>query len=97
MAKEIKWSRASIEDRFSIYNFWLDHNKSETYSQQLEILFNNAAKLIAEYPAIGTQTDIPNLRVKVVRNYKLFYLNLEDTIQIVRVWDSRQNPNDLKL
>ena len=97
MAKKIEWTQTSIEDRFRIYNFWIDNNRSDSYSEKLEILFNEAAKLISEFPEIGTETDYPDLRVKVVRSYKIFYISEVDKILIIRVWDSRQNPSDLKL
>ncbi len=96
MAKKIEWTLTSIQDRFRIYHFWIDNNKSDAYSNRLEILFNEAAKLISEFPEIGTETDYPDLRVKVVKNYKLFYINQIDKIQIIRVWDSRQDPSDLE-
>ena len=96
MAKKIEWTQTSIQDRFTIYHFWIDNNKSDSYSKKLEILFNEAAKLISEFPEIGTETDYPNLRVKVIKSYKLFYINEVDKIQIVRLWDSRQNPSDLE-
>jgi len=96
MAKKIEWTQTSIQDRFSIYNFWIENNKSDTYSKKLEILFNAAAKLISEFPEIGKATDYPDLRVKVVQSYKIFYINKVDRVQIIRVWDSRQNPSDLE-
>ena len=97
MAKKIAWTQTSIQDRIQIYQFWTQQNKSNLYSEKLDRLFKEAAKLLSAFPEIGTQTDFPDLRVKVIRNYKLFYLNLEDSIQIIRIWDTRQNPEDLKL
>ncbi len=97
MAKKIEWTYTSIEDRFRIYHFWVEHNKSDSFSKKLETLFNEAARLMAEFPEIGTETDYPGIRVKVVKSYKLFYRIAEDKIQIIRDWDSRQNPSDLLL
>ena len=77
--------------------FWIQKNKTDTYSKKLEIVFNEAAKLISEFPQIGTETDFPDLRVKVIKSYKLFYISKEDTIQVIRVWDTRQNPESLEL
>ena len=96
MVKKIEWTQTSIQDRSRIYNFWIDNNKSDSYSKKLEILFSEAAKLISEFPEIGIETDYPNLRVKIIKSYKLFYINEVDKIQIIRVWDSRQNPADLE-
>lgn len=97
MAKKIVWSHTSIRDRFNIYEFWLNKTKSDLYSEKLEKLFTEAVKLLAEFPEIGTQTDFANVRVKVVRDYKVFYVNLNDSIHIIRVWGTKQNPADLEL
>jgi plasmid stabilization system protein ParE len=95
MAKKIIWSNKSLLDRYSIYRFWLHHNQSDTFSNKLEKLFNETVNLIAKYPDIGTKTDYANVRVKVLRNYKIFYRVISDSIEII--WDSRQNPDDLKI
>jgi hypothetical protein len=50
MAKKVEWTPSSIQDRFAIYQFWVEHNKSELFSEKLEILFKEASKLIAEFP-----------------------------------------------
>ncbi len=97
MAKEIVWTQTSIQDRYKIYEFWLIKNKSDLYSEKLEKLFTEAANLLAEFPEIGTQTDFSEVRVKVVRDYKLFYISLTNSIQIIRIWGARQNPEDLEL
>ncbi|WP_331971352.1 type II toxin-antitoxin system RelE/ParE family toxin [Ohtaekwangia sp.] len=97
MAKEIVWTESSIKDRFRIYKFWLQHNKSDTFSEKLEKLFNESARLLALFPEMGTPTDIADVRVKVIRSYKIFYQVRIDSIEIIRVWDSRQNPEDLSL
>lgn len=97
MAKKIEWTQTSIEDRFKIYQFWLQKNQSSLYSEKLEKIFKESAKLISEFPEIGSSTDYPDLRVKVIRNYKLFYLNRKEEIKVIRVWDTRQSPEDLKL
>lgn len=97
MAKKIVWTQTAIRDRFKIYQYWIYKNKSDLYSEKLERLFNEGANLLSEFPEIGTQTDFQDIRVKVIRNYKLFYLNQHDSIQIIRVWDTRQNPDNLEL
>lgn len=96
MAKKIIWSESAVTDRFKIYSFWLDHNRSNFYSEKLERLFNKSVKLITLYPEIGTQTDFAEVQVKIIRNYKLFYRNNSEAIEVIRVWDTRQNPDNLK-
>ena len=97
MAKQIEWTQTAVQDRFKIYHFWIENNKSDSYSKKLDLLFNEAAKLISEFPDVGVETDHANLRVKVIKSYKLFYLNQNDKIQIIRIWDSRQNPENLEI
>lgn len=97
MAKKIVWTQTAIQDRIRIYQYWIEKNKSNLFSEKLERLFNESVILLSEFPEIGTQTDFQDVRVKVIRNYKLFYQFTSDSIQIIRVWDSRQNPDNLKL
>ena len=97
MAKKIVWTLTAIQDRINIYQYWVEKNKSNLFSEKLERLFNESAILLSEFPEIGTPTDLQDVRVKVIRNYKLFYQFTSDSIQIIRVWDSRQNPNNLQL
>jgi toxin YoeB len=97
MAKKIVWTLTAIQDRFKIYQYWIEKNKSNLFSERLEKLFNESAVLLSEFPEIGTQTEFQDVRVKVIRNYKLFYQFNSDSIQIIRVWDSRQDPDNLQL
>ena len=97
MAKKIEWTEASLRDRVDIYRYWLERNKSDSYSEKLELLFDEAAELIAQFPEAGRETDFPNLRIKVIKHFKVYYLDLEETIQIIRVWDARRNPDSLRL
>jgi plasmid stabilization system protein ParE len=97
MAKEIVWAETAVRDRLRIYQFWLSHNQSPIYSDKLEKLFNESAKLIAEFPEIGINTDYKNIRVKIVGNHKLFYKPWMDKIEIIRVWDTRQNPSGMDM
>lgn len=97
MAKEIVWTESSVRDRLEIFTFWLVHNKSAIYSNKLEELFNESVKLLAEFPHMGAVTDFKDLRVKIVRNYKIFYRDTPGRIEIIRVWDTRQDPKGFKL
>ena len=97
MVKEIIWTETSLRDRIGIFEFWLKHNNSPSYSEKLETLFKESAKLLAQFPQIGTATDYTGVRVKVIRNYNIFYRDTPTTVEVIRVWDTRQNPQDLEL
>jgi len=36
MAKKIKWTSRAIVDRTDIYQYWIERNLSNTYSEKLE-------------------------------------------------------------
>lgn len=84
-----------MQDRYNIYNYWFYHNKSISYSEKLEFIFNKTAVLISEFTELGTRTDYPDIRVTIVRQFKIFYRINQERIEIVRVWDTRQNPEAL--
>ncbi len=93
MAKEVKWTNRAIFDRTNIYKYWLERNKSSSYPEKLEELFEKSAQIIAKFPRIGKPTNYRNVFAKVVRDYKIFYRVGSDEIQLLRIWDTRQHPN----
>lgn len=97
MAKEIVWTRKSIEDRRKVYLYWAKRNKSDVYSKKLEALFNESARVVAEFPEIGLTTEFEDVKVKIIREFMMFYLLKDEKIVVLRIWDTRQNPKKLKL
>ncbi|HEY5824760.1 MAG TPA: type II toxin-antitoxin system RelE/ParE family toxin [Cyclobacteriaceae bacterium] len=97
MAKKIVWTETAIKDRYRIYLFWEQNNFSNTYSKKLERIFQESAILISTYPEIGRPTDLPGIRIKVIRGYAIFYKSAQDSVEILRIWDTRQDPNELKI
>jgi len=95
MAKQIIWSYKAQSDRKEILQYWIKRNQSKTYSQKLHLLFQEAVKLIAQHPNIGAPTEFGQVRSKVVRDYQIFYEQIEDSIHILTIWDTRQNPEKL--
>jgi toxin YoeB len=50
---------------------------------------------VARYPKIGKETDKAHVRVKVVRDYLIIYEEAPSQIEILTIWDSRQDPDQL--
>jgi plasmid stabilization system protein ParE len=96
MAKQIIWSLRAQNDRKDILKFWREKNKSNTYSKKLDQRFREAISIIKDYPQIGKQTDDSNARVKIITDYLLIYEEIENSIIILTIWDSRQDPQNLK-
>lgn len=95
MAKQIIWSLRAQNDRKDILKFWREKNKSNTYSKKLDQRFREAISIIKDYPQIGKQTDDSNARV-IITDYLLIYEEIENSIIILTIWDSRQDPQNLK-
>jgi toxin YoeB len=92
MAKRIIWTEAAHADRKEILLYWKKHNASNAYSRKLNELFKRAILLISTHPEIGRKTDIENVRIKLVRDYLLFYEETEKYIFILAIWDNRRDP-----
>ena len=96
MVKRIIWSKRAQSDRRDIFEYWNQRNKSKHYSRKLNRLFKEAVRLISHYPDIGKPTDDKTARIKIVRDYLIIYEVQEETLFILTIWDSRQNPERLK-
>ncbi|MFY1046648.1 type II toxin-antitoxin system RelE/ParE family toxin [Chryseobacterium sp. GP-SGM7] len=92
MAKRLIWSSTAKIIRKEILQFWITHNKSAKYSKILNAEFNKNAKQIAELPSIGIEISDSIYRGKLVKDYYLLYAIKEEIIEILFIWDTRQNP-----
>lgn len=95
MAKQITWTYRAQQDRLEILHYWRLRNQSNTYCIKLNLLFKKAISLIAVHPHIGRRTTIENVRVKLVRDYLIFYEEKDDQIFILSIWDNRRNPEEI--
>ena len=95
--REIIWSKQSIEDRIQILDFWYNKNKSIDYSLKLDLLFIKSAEKIKAHPFSFKKLLNTNYRIKIIRNYHLIFEIIDETIFIITIWDSRQDPNKIYL
>ena len=97
MAGRIIWtSRATIELN-EILLYWIERTKSKRYSRKLNRMFHEGAIYLSKNPETGRPTDFPNIRLRLIRDYYLFYQIGEHDIRIITIWDSRRNPDKFKL
>ena len=94
MVRRVIWTNRALKDRYQILSYWINNNKSNSYSKKLDDIFIETLSFLCEYPFLGKRTKRLNVRVKIVKNYFLVYQIEKKEIIVLRVWDSRQNPQN---
>lgn len=97
MAKKITWTQKAQDERKEILEYWKNRNKSTIFSIKLNKLIIETLHKIALQPNTGKNTDIINVKVKIIRDYLLFYEVTEYEIIILCIWDGRRYPGKLKV
>ena len=98
MAKrKIIWSNRAKIKRYEILKYYIDRNKSYTFSRKLNSRINKELKLLLTYPNLGIKTNIEGVRGLIIENFILFYELDKKVIIVHYIWDSRQNPETLKI
>ena len=99
MAKrKINWTEKANLERKEILQYWITRNKSKRYSIKLNKLFVETIKKTAENPLIGRKTDFnENIRVKIVRDYLLFYKFDDKQLKVLSIWDGNRDDNKLEV
>lgn len=92
--RKINWSLNALTKKKSIFNFWNNRNKSILYSTKLELLFLETLERIAIEPDASIATNSENIRAVLVRDYYLIFEINKYTINVLDVWDTRQNPQN---
>jgi len=97
MAKRnVTWSltaKQTLKDILNYYNEIIGNNK---YSNTLNKYFKRMISHIKSNNFIGRATEDKNLRALVYKHYEMLYRLSNNEIEIVIIWDSRRNPEDLK-
>jgi toxin YoeB len=97
VAKRIKWSTHAVADRISILDYWYQRIGYKKYSKKLDQSLKEIIKKLADFPKLGRQLDKREERFFVKDSYQIFYIETKDSIELLHIWDSRRNPDDLNL
>jgi toxin YoeB len=94
MAKrKIVWSNNAKKRLYGILEFYIERNKSKSYSIKLYKLLNKEVKLILKYPDLGLKTSEESVRGLIIDTYIIYYEVTDDKIIIHTIWDCRQDPD----
>src|SRR5437016_5329886 len=94
--KKIVWTLRARRDRLLILEYWTERNQSPAYSEKLLKLFHSSAEMLTNNPFIGRTTTKKDIRIKVIRDYLMFYRISKDSIYILFIWGGRRDWRKLK-
>ena len=97
MARRIVWSKKAETVFIKILEYYNHRNESNVYSRKLNSEIKKHLELLSNHPWIGLKTENKNTRVLIKHHFKIFYRIEPETIVILLIWDSRQNPENLNL
>jgi plasmid stabilization system protein ParE len=89
--RKIIWTVVANQELQEILSYWIIRNHSNRYSIHLKNLIMETLDLLREYPEMGRNTNQVNVRVKIIRDYLLFYQFDDFTLTILSIWDARRN------
>lgn len=95
--RKLIWSKNAKIKLFEILEYYNSRNKSKAYSKKLYLKIIKEVDFLTKYTDIGIKTDLENVRGLIVENYIIFYEINKTNIVIYTLWDTRQNPNDIKI
>ncbi len=91
---KINWSREARLDLIDILEYYLNRNKSATYSKKLNAKINRSVNLLSKNPLLGTRTNFDTVRALVTGDYQIIYEIFDQMILIIMLWDCRRDPGD---
>jgi len=96
VAKEIVWTSQAKVQFLSILKYWENRNKSIAYPKKLNTLISTAISVLAEFSIPRRKTEYPDIFVKIIRDYKIFFKEDSESIFVIAIWDTRQDDKLLR-
>ncbi|MBI5217212.1 MAG: type II toxin-antitoxin system RelE/ParE family toxin [Ignavibacteriae bacterium] len=97
MARKVIWSSNALDDRLNILEYWSTRLGNKLYSQKLDKEFIALCRFLSQFPFMGRRFRDENERCFVKGNYLIVYQVSDNGIEILHVWDTRRNPEELIL
>ena len=95
--KKIVWSDNAKKTLLQIMQFYSNRNGNDRYSLNLYRKINSHVNLVSRLNIIGKPTDLENIRFIIVSDYQIFYEIKKRIIEVLIIWDCRQNPDKFPL
>jgi plasmid stabilization system protein ParE len=96
MAKRaVVWTRTADIQFVGVLQFWVEKNKSNSYSKKLIKLVSERTEQIAKKPSLYKSADFKDTRVASIGHFSIYYKVFDDRIIVTAFWDNRQDPKKL--
>ena len=97
MAEKIVLSLKAEKNRYDILKYYFDETGSNKIPLQIFNQLDNAFETISIFPNSGKIINKKGYHVFVTKHYNIIYRINIDSIEILHIWDSRQNPKNSPL
>jgi plasmid stabilization system protein ParE len=97
MAKRVTWTPQAKIDRFEILEYYYKAGTPKKSLRNIDSQIKDMVKYLSEFPQLGKQFGSHNERIIYKSYYSIIYKIINEAILILQVWDTRRNPEDLKL
>ena len=92
---KVVWADLALRSLYHMLLFWVEHTQSVKYSNQLLEKIDAAILRIQKFPNSGKLHKKGPIRKIIISDLSIFYSVDIKNIQILLIWDNRQNPNKL--
>ncbi|MDA8692705.1 type II toxin-antitoxin system RelE/ParE family toxin [Saprospiraceae bacterium] len=96
MDREITWSPEALELLEGILTYWEERNGSKNYSIKLNKYFQDVLRQGSKYPESGRATRYQNVNYRIVKDYFIYYVYSDSSIEVISLCDMRRNPDYIK-
>lgn len=91
----IVWTKTADLQFVGILEYWVNKNRSTSYSKKLVRLVSEKTTQISNSPFIYKSTDFNDIRVSPLGNFSIYYKVTDDHIIISAFWYNRQDSEKL--
>lgn len=96
MVKKVVFAERSEKERLSILEYYLEATGSKSIPAKIYQQFNRVIDNIRQFPESGKKLKNNNRGI-IQSHYKIVYKIEKESLIILHIWDTRQNPKKLPL
>lgn len=96
MILQAKWTEEAKIQFIDILDYWNHRNGSSRYSEKLVDLVDKTITRLLEFPEIGRVTDNDRIRLKIIKDYFIYYSFDTEILTVLGISDMRRDPKYLK-